>query len=120
MRAARRLLRLHEEIGDRPADVLLGRVAEHVELRAVRPGDDAVGVDLVQADDGVLEKIRQLHLALGDLRFEELASLELALQPLHAAFEPRHQPRALVRVADRLRIRLVERGVAMRQRRFRR
>ena len=32
-----RLARLHDEVRDRPADELLGRVAEHVELRPVRP-----------------------------------------------------------------------------------
>ena len=108
-----RLARLHDEVRDRPADELPGRVAEHVELRPVRPDDPAVGVDLVQADDGVLEKIRQLHLALGELALEDLASLQLALQALHASFEVRRQTRTVARVADRLRIRLVERGVAM-------
>ena len=98
-----------------PADVLGGLVAEQVELGAVRPADDAVGVDLVQADDRVLQKIGELHLALGELRFEELASLELALQPLHAAFEPRDESGALVRIADGLRIAVVDRSRAMRR-----
>ena len=52
----------------------LGRVAEDVELGAVRPDDDAVGVDFVQADDRVFQEIRQLHLALGD------AALRVALR----------------------------------------
>jgi hypothetical protein len=67
----------------------------------------------VQADDGILEKIGQLHLALGELYLENLAPLQLALQALHTSFEARCQPGTAARVADRLRILLVECGMSV-------
>ena len=45
------------ELRDVVPDVLLGRVAQHVELRAVGAQDGAVGADQVDADRGVVEKL---------------------------------------------------------------
>ena len=51
------------ELGDVAADVLLDSVAEHLQLGAVGPQDDAVGSDPMQADRRGLEEVRQLLLA---------------------------------------------------------
>src|SRR6185369_2982340 len=72
-----------------------------------------VGVDLVQANNGVVEKIRELHLALSQARFEQLASLQLPLQALHAPFQSRRPLRSLRRVAGWPRFLPIERCLTM-------
>jgi hypothetical protein len=51
------------ELGDRPAHVLGGFVSQQIQLRAIRPADDAVGAEAVKSDRGALDEIPKLLVA---------------------------------------------------------
>lgn len=67
-------VRVH--LGDPPAHVLLARVAQELELGAVRPQDHAVGVDPVEPHRGLLEEVGQVALAPAQLGLGVLPLLE--------------------------------------------
>ena len=48
------------KFGDVMAHIFLSAVSEHFKLGLVHPHDDAVRPDPVQADAGVIEKIREI------------------------------------------------------------
>src|SRR4051794_17219323 len=52
------------EGGNIAADVLRGSIAEHLQFGLVGPEDDAVGIDPVQSDGRVFDKVPEIAFAL--------------------------------------------------------
>jgi hypothetical protein len=83
-------LLLEMEVGDRPPDVLVAAVAQHVELGLVGAYDDPVRVHAVQADGSIVEEVDELLLAALD-RLHLVAHLVLPAPRADRGAQRAHQ-----------------------------